>query len=151
MVSRILLSAVVLFFAVTGAAFSEPKQVLLLRSFGRDFGPWNEIARSIREELGRQSPDPIDVFEASLPTARSADGEEGPFADYLRALFLKRQLDLVITTGAPAADFIRQHRQQLFPSVPALYTGLEQWRVPLDALTANNAVVVINNDFPGVI
>jgi signal transduction histidine kinase len=136
---------------MTGAAFSEPKRVLLLHSFGRDFGPWNEIARSIREELGRQSPDPIDFFEASLATARSADEEEGPFVDYLRALLVKRLLDLVITTGAPAADFIRQHRQQLFPSVPALYTGLEQRRVPLDALTVNDAVVAINNDFPGVI
>jgi signal transduction histidine kinase len=148
---RILLSTVVLLFATTGAVASEPKRVLLLESFGRDFGPWNEIEKSIREELRNQSPDSIEFFEASLATARSADGEEGPFVEYLRTLFVKHRLDLVIANGAPAADFIRQHRQQLFPSVPALFTGLEQRRVPLDALTANDAVVAFNNDFPGLI
>jgi signal transduction histidine kinase len=147
MVSRTLLGTIVLLFAMTGAAFSEPKRVLFLHSFGPDFAPWNEYARSIREELGRQSPDPIDIFEASLATARSPEEEEVPFVNYLRALFIKRQLDLVITTGAPAANFVQRHRQQLFPSVPALYTGLEQRRVPFDTLTANDAVVAATNDF----
>jgi signal transduction histidine kinase len=147
MISRILLSAVVLLLAMTGAAFSEPKRVLLLHSFGRDFPPWNEYARTIREELGRQSPEPVDIFEASLATARFADDEEGPFVDYLHALFFKRQLDLVVTIGGPAADFFQRHRQQLFPSIPAVYTGLEQRRVPINSLTANDAVVANTNDF----
>src|ERR1700730_3519381 len=143
---RIVFTAFVLLIAMTGSALSGPKRVLLLQSFGRDFGPWNEIEQSIREELRNQSPDSIDFFEASLATARTADGEEGPFVEYLRTLFVKHRLDLVIANGAPAADFIRQHRQQLFPAVPALFTGLEQRRVPLDALTANDAVVAFNND-----
>jgi signal transduction histidine kinase len=146
MVFSVLLSTVVLFFALTGAAFSEPKRVLLLHSFGRDFAPWNEYARTIREELGLQSKEPIDIFEASLATARSADVEEGPFVEYLRALFSKNQLDLVITIGAPAVNFLQQHRSQLFPSVPAVHTGLEQRRVPLSALTANDTVVAVSID-----
>ena len=146
MVFRVLLSTVVLLFAMTGAAFSEPKRVLLLHSFGRDFAPWNEYARTIREELGLQSKEPIDIFEASLATARSADVEEGPFVEYLRALFSKNQLDLVITIGAPAVNFLQQHRSRLFPSVPAVHTGLEQRRVPLNALTANDTVVAVSID-----
>jgi signal transduction histidine kinase len=146
MVLRVLLSTVALFFAMTGAAFSEPKRVLLLHSFGRDFAPWNEYARTIREELGLQSKEPIDIFEASLATARSADVEEGPFVEYLRALFSKNQLDLVITIGAPAVNFLQQHRSQLFPSVPAVHTGLEQRRVPLSALTANDTIVAVSID-----
>src|SRR2546430_8608220 len=107
------LGAIVLLFAMTGAAVSEPKRVLLLHSFGRDFAPWNEYARTIREELGLQSKEPIDIFEASLATARSADAEEGPFVEYLRALFSKDQLDLVITVGAPAVSFLQRHRSEL--------------------------------------
>jgi hypothetical protein len=102
---RILLSTVVLLLAMTGAALSEPRRVLLLHSFGPNFAPWNEYARAIREELRLQSKEPIDIFEASLATARSADKEEGPFVEYLRALFSKDQLDLVITIGAPAVNF----------------------------------------------
>jgi signal transduction histidine kinase len=151
MVFSVLLSTVVLFFALTGAAFSEPKRVLLLHSFGRDFAPWNEYARTIREELGRQSPEPTDIFEASLATARFAEDEEGPFVDYLRALFVKRQLDLVIAIGAPAVNFLQRHRQQLFPSTPMLITALEQRRVALTALTPNDTVVATTVDFAGAV
>jgi signal transduction histidine kinase len=151
MVFSVLLSTVVLFFALTGAAFSEPKRVLILHSFGRDFAPWNEYARTIREELGRQSPEPTDIFEASLATARFAEDEEGPFVDYLRALFVKRQLDLVIAIGAPAVNFLQRHRQQLFPSTPMLITALEQRRVALTALTPNDTVVATTVDFAGAV
>jgi signal transduction histidine kinase len=149
--SRILLSAVVFLLAMTQPAFSEPKRVLLLHSFGRDFSPWSEYARTFREELVRQSPDATDVYEASLATARFADDQEGPFIDYLNALFGKRRLDLIVTIGGPAANFIQQHRKQLFPSVPALYTALENRVVSQNALTANDAVVAVDNDFPVII
>jgi len=150
MKARIFLGAILL-LAMTGAAFSEPKRVMLLHSFGRDFAPWNEYARTIREELGQQSKEPVDIFEASLATARFAEDEEGPFVDYLHALFVKRQLDLVIAIGAPAANFLQRQRQKLFPSVPAVYTGLEQRRVPFYALTENDAVVAVSIDLAGAI
>ncbi len=149
--SRNFLGALVLLFAMTGAAVSEPKRVLLLHSFGREFAPWNEYARTIREELVLQSKEPLDIFDASLATARSSDLVEGPFVEYLRALFSKRQLDLVIPIGAPAVNFVLQHRSRLFPSVPAVHTGIEQRRVPLDALTANDAVVAVSKDLNGAI
>ncbi len=148
---RLLLSVVVLLLAMTGEAFSEPKRVMLLHSFGRDFAPWNEYAKVVREELGRQSKEPIDIFEASLATARFAEDEEGPFVDYLHALFVKRKLDLVISIGAPAANFLQRHRQTLFPSVPAVYTGVEQRRVSVEALTQNDAVVAVSLDLAGAI
>jgi signal transduction histidine kinase len=148
--ARIFLGAILL-LAMTGAAFYEPKRVMLLHSFGRDFAPWNEYARTIGEELARQSKEPVDIFEASLATARFAEDEEGPFVDYLRALFVKRQLDLVIAIGAPAANFLQRQRQKLFPSVPAVYTGLEQRRVPFTALTEKDAVVAVSIDLPGAI
>jgi signal transduction histidine kinase len=148
---RILLSTVVLLLAMTGAALSEPKRVLLLHSFGRDFAPWNEYARTLHEELIRQSPDPIDLYEASLATARSADDQESPFVGYLSALFSKRRLDLVVAIGGPAVNFVQRHRQEVFPSTPAVYTALEHRRVSLSALTANDAVVAPANDFPVII
>jgi signal transduction histidine kinase len=146
---RILVSALVLLFAMAGEAFSEPRRILLLHSFGPEFSPWNQLARILREELRRQSKVPLDIFEASLATARYAGDEEGPFADYLQALFAKRRLDLVITIGSPAATFVRRNRQQLFPSTPALYAGLDQRRVP--PLTENDAVVAVALDPAGTV
>jgi signal transduction histidine kinase len=134
---------------MTGVACSEPKRVLLLHSFGSEFAPWNEHARLLREELRRQSREPVDIFEASLATARYAGDDEGPFVDYLRALFARRRLDLVITIGAPAVEFFQRYRQQLFPASPALYTGLDQERIP--PLTANEAAVAVANDPAGTV
>ena len=66
----------------------EPKRVLMLHSFGRDFRPWSEYARSIKAELERQSPWPLDLQEHTLLTARFNDpGPEAPFVDYLRSLY----------------------------------------------------------------
>jgi len=151
MVFSVVLSTVVLFFAITGAALSEPRRVLLLHSFGRDFAPWNEYARTIREELDRQSTEPVDIFEASLATARFADDDEAPFVDYLRALFAKRKLDLIVTIAAPAASFFQRHRQELFPSTPMLITALEQRRVAPTALTANDTVIATTINFAGAV
>ena len=76
-----------------GAVAAEPKRVLVLHSFGRDFKPWSEYAKSIREELARQSPWPLDITDYSLVTARSSDEDpEAAFVEYLRAVFAKRPL-----------------------------------------------------------
>jgi hypothetical protein len=131
---------------------AEPKRVLVLHSFGQNFAPWNEYARQIRAELVRQNDGPVDVYEATLSTARSADEDaEGPFAEYLRSLFANRRLDLVVTIGAPAARFFQKYRQHTVPAAPALFTAVEQRVVPRQSLTANDAVVALDIDLSGII
>jgi signal transduction histidine kinase/ABC-type uncharacterized transport system substrate-binding protein len=144
---RILLSTVVLLLVMTGAARSEPKRVLILYPFGRDFVPWSQYAKSFREELLRQSPEGIDLYETSLVSARSDDAEEGPFVDYVRALFAKRQPDLVVAISSPAIRFIQRHREHLFPSVPAVHMGVDQRRISRIALTEHDALVASDVDF----
>ena len=41
---------------------SEPKRVLVLHSFGREFAPFSVFANQFRTELARQSPVPVDFF-----------------------------------------------------------------------------------------
>jgi hypothetical protein len=85
-------AALVIFLAVSlgcPAGFAaESKRVMLLHSFGLDFKPWREYAKSIRSELVRQSPWPLDIVEHSLITARFSDqNPEAPFVEYLRAQY----------------------------------------------------------------
>jgi signal transduction histidine kinase len=116
-----------LFFAVSGDAIAAPKRVLLLHSFAPDFPPWTEYSRSLRAELFRRMPREIDLFEATLETARIPGNlDDGPFAEYLGALFKDRPLDLVITVSGPASKFLQRHRQRLFLKTPMLFTSLEQ-------------------------
>src|SRR5450631_1052251 len=92
-----------LFFAFSGDAIAAPKRVLLLHSFPQDFPPWSEYSRNVRSELFRKLPREIDLFEATLETARIPGNlDDGPFAEYLGALFKERPPDLVITVAAPA-------------------------------------------------
>ena len=89
-----------------GAATAEPRRVLLLHAFGHPYSPWSDMAGSFRVELIKQSPEPINLYEVSLDTARVQDPQdEGPFLDYIRALLSGRKLDLIVPVGAPAAFF----------------------------------------------
>jgi signal transduction histidine kinase/ABC-type uncharacterized transport system substrate-binding protein len=144
---RILLGTIALLLVMTGAALSEPKRVLILHPFGRDFVPWSQYAKAFREELLRRSPEGIDLYETSLASARSNDIDEGPFVDYVRALFAKRQPDLVVAISSPAIRFIQKHREHLFPSVPAVYMGVDQRRISRIALTEHDALVASDVDF----
>lgn len=144
--------AMLLFFATLAAAAAEPKRVLLLHSFGQDVKPWSEYAKAIRAELNRQSPWPLDLYEYSLVTARFSDeNPEVPFAAYLGALFAKRQPDLIVSIGAPAAGFVQRHRQKLFPTTPMLLTVVDQRRVQYSVLTANDAVLAVAINYFGAI
>ncbi len=148
----LLLAAVLFMLAPIEAATAQPKRVMLLHSFGREFKPWSEYATTIREELNRQSLWPLDITEHSVVTARSSDEDpEAAFAEYLRALFAKRPLDLIVSLGAPAAAFVQRHRQQLFATTPMVFTAVEVRRVRYSDLTANDAVVAVRTDHLPVI
>ena len=93
--------------ASSSPAFGEPKRVLMLHSFGRDFRPWSEYAREIRAALERQSPGTLDLQEHVLLSARfNSPGPEAPFVDYLRSLYAGRTPDIVVSIGAFAVRFV---------------------------------------------
>ena len=130
------------------ALAAEHKRVMLLHSFGQDFKPWSEYAKDIRAELKRQSPWPLDIIENSLVTARFSDEDpEAPFVEYLTALFAKRPLDVIVSIGAPAADFVQRHRRRLFPTTPMVLTAVDQRRVQYSNLTGNDVAVAVNINY----
>ena len=130
------------------ALAAEPKRVMILHSFGRDFKPWNEYARTIRTELERQSPWRLDITDHSLMSARSSDEDsEAPFVEYLRALHAKKPLDLIVSIGAPAASFVQRHRVGLFANTPMVFTAVDERRVQSSLLTPSDAVVAVRIDY----
>ena len=135
-------------FACQVASAAEPKRIMLLHSFGPDFKPWSEYAKDIRAELGRQSPWPLDIIENSLVTARFSDeNPEAAFVDYLSALFAKHPLDVIVSIGAPAAGFVQRHRQRLFPTIPMVFTAVDQRRVQFSNLTRNDVAVAVDINY----
>src|ERR1700750_1654452 len=143
-----LLALIAFAFAADSRAATEPKRVLLLHSFGPQFVPWVFFAGHFREELIRQMPGQIDLYEASLDGARfQQPDEQRPIIDYLTALFEKRKLDVIVTIGAPATFFVQKYRAQFFPSVPMVIGAPEQRAIDYATLTANDAPVPVKLDF----
>jgi signal transduction histidine kinase len=145
-------AAAVLLSTALQAAAGEPQRVLLLHSYGPHFAPWSAVSGRFREELIKQSPNAIDLYEASLETARLAQApDEIPFVDYLRSLFAGRDLNLVVAMGAPAARFVQRYRTEVFASTPLLITGADQRFVSTAALTWNDAAVATTLDLSKLI
>lgn len=144
--------AILLLIAIpfaTSVQSAESKRVVILHSFGRDFRPWGEYARKIRGELDRLSTWQLDIQDHSLVSARfSNDDPEAAFIAYLNSLNEQHEPDLIISIGAPAADFLQRNRSRLFPATPAILTAVEQRRVVGADLSDNDTVVAVAHDFP---
>ena len=142
------LAVALLLATLKGQADVAPKRVLMLHSFGLRFKPWTDYAEGIRSEMSRKSKTPVDYHDHSLLNARlGADKSDDPFVDYLDAVYSKIAPDLIIAFGAPAASFVQQNRECLFPGKPMLFTAIEGRRVQRDKLTENDTVVATHNDF----
>ncbi|MGH9388684.1 MAG: ATPase, partial [Vicinamibacteria bacterium] len=77
--------------------------MLILHSFGRDFGPNSDVASSFETELARLYPGTVEFYEASLETARFAETtNETPLVGYLDSLFAEQPMDLLVSVGGPA-------------------------------------------------
>jgi signal transduction histidine kinase len=132
------------------AAPANPKRVLMLHSFGPDFG--DEYAKDLRAEIDRRLPGEVDLYESWLISARFATREgDTAFASYLKALFSDHPLDLVVTLGAPAADFVEKYRQPLFAATPVLLTDIEERRVARVHPGANDTAVPFSVDVSALV
>jgi signal transduction histidine kinase len=131
------------------AADPDPKRVMMLHSFGPRFKPWSDYEQYIRSEISRRWQKPIDFIDQSLVNTRLDDEDvEAIFAEYLRTLYTRRPVDLIVAIGAPAAAFVQRYRGRLFPATPMVFTAVEQRRVQYAKLTENDTVVAVAHDFP---
>src|ERR1044072_6391868 len=90
----------ILLLALKDFAARDAQRILLMHSFGPTFAPWNAISARLRDELRKQSPYPVDSYEASLQGERFAETpDQAPFLDYLRGLFEGRDLDMMVAIG----------------------------------------------------
>jgi hypothetical protein len=145
----LLAMATALTTSTSSRADVEPKRILMLHSFGLRFKPWTDYAQFIRSEITRRSQRSVDFHDHSLLNARLADDKsDGPFVDYLHAVYAQKPPDLILALGAPAANFVQRYRHRIFPGTPMVFTAVEQRRVEYDKLTDNDTVVPVAHDFP---
>src|SRR5262245_36195413 len=126
---RLILRATVpiLLLASISAAADGPTRLLLLDSYERDFPPFDVFKSVFRSELEKQLSKPVAFFEVSVEPARfGRDPDEQPLLNYLVSTFREQRPDLIVTIGGPATKFAQKHRDQLVPSTPLLFAGVDE-------------------------
>jgi signal transduction histidine kinase len=146
-----LIGGLLLVLATSIVAHAEaPKRVLMLHSFGPEFG--DLYAKDMRVQLGRHFPGRLELYEEWLVSARFTNSkEDAAFASYLRAAFADHPIDLVITLGAPAANFLQKYQRSLFDTIPELLTDVEERRASRSSLPPNETAVAISVSFPTLV
>jgi signal transduction histidine kinase len=146
------LVVVLLWFSAVAAA-AEPKRVLVIHSFGRDFAPYNGVASELRRELPRLLGGPVVFHEVSLDAERGGPPEdERPLVEYLKERSQNRgePPDLVVAIANPSAVFSLRHRNELFPGRRLLVTGIDRRRLDKLSLRPLDGAVSVDLDFTGM-
>src|SRR5215831_7853210 len=133
--------------ASSGDAASEAKQILVVQSFDQAQLTFGRLTDGLKVELSRRFPQSFNFVQFSLepPGFREAT-DEGVVA-YLRSLFAgHRSPDLIVTIGAPAAQFVQRHGQQLFPGTPTLLAGVDERFLRNTSLPTDVAAVAVRHD-----
>ena len=106
------------------------KRVLVVHSFVNAAPPFTTHSTAFEKTLTKEMGEPIDFDEISLDTARYAESEmQEALVDYMQRRNTRWQPDLVVPVGSPAAIFVAQYRDRLFPETPIVYCGLDQRRL----------------------
>ena len=99
----------------------------LVHSFGSAAPPFTVQSTAFETELVEKMGDRVDLDEVSLDMARYADRDmQEAIVDYLQKRQAKWQPDLVVPIGSPAAIFVANYRDRLFPETPILYATLDR-------------------------
>ena len=129
------------------AEAAEPKRVVILHSYGRDFAPFNATGSVLRTELASQLHGPVVFLEASLESERAGDPvDERPIVDFLLSGAADKPPDLVVIIGAPALRFYLRSRPRLFPQARVLVTAIDPRMVPAGKLEPTDVVVSVRLD-----
>ncbi|MBG0776835.1 MAG: PAS domain S-box protein [Desulfovibrionaceae bacterium] len=103
-------------------AVPHARRVLYLSSYHAGLKYSDDIFRGIRDGLGRTGP--IDLLVEYMDSKRFSSPEHFRrlYQGY-RSKFAGIRFDLVLASDDNALDFLRQHRDDLFPGAPVVFCG----------------------------
>jgi len=104
----------------------EHREVILLYSFGRDFGTYTEVAENFKIALTQTCPSPVEILEVSMaPLLSLPTPDDGPLLSYILSLAMREPRTLIVSIGGPAARFLIRNRATLLPVAKLLAGGVD--------------------------
>jgi signal transduction histidine kinase len=138
------------------AAASEPdtpKLVVVLYPHGSDGAPGIlQINRAIKSIFASEAPWRIEICNEYIAAVRLRDGDfKQAQVSFLRQKYAGRKVDLVIAATSTSLDFLLEHRDELFPSVPVVFATADQREVTAHLLPPDVIGVPIRKDLDGTL
>jgi signal transduction histidine kinase len=110
------------------------------------------VQRALRETFAAQSDEQVDVYDEFLELAGPAPNDLLQLqAEFLRRKYAGRKVDLVITWVSPALDFALEHRREIFPGVPIIFSTVEERETKSRKLPPDVIGVPVNLDLKGTL
>lgn len=111
----------------TARSDAEPKNVLVLNSYHKGYR-WSDLIMRGIEETFAATPERVELWIEYLDTKRFPDQSnlDDLFTLY-RQKFHTHRFDAIITSDENALNFLFQHRNELFPGVPIVFSGIDRF------------------------
>jgi len=101
-----------------------PRSVLTITLGPESFPSSPVLDAAIRESLASRPDVPIDYFAEYLESDLFPEQASPALRDYIRQKFQGRRIDLVIAVTDTSLRFVLDHRDDLFPGAPVIFSGL---------------------------
>lgn len=112
---------------VSASEVPKSREILILHSYHPGFPPTDEIMKGMQETLG-DSGDSINFHVEYLDTKRHPDPEYFTYVldAILHYKLQNRFFDLVLVSNNEALNFVVEHKADLFPETPIVFSGVVQ-------------------------
>lgn len=126
---------VVLLAVLAGQAVADDvDRVLVLHSYGLDFKWTLDLDRAVREVLDAETPGPVTVHSETLDAKyHSGVTYMDAAVRFLAQKYEQWSFDVVIVTDNFALEFARAGRDRLWPDVPLVFAGINNYTPELVA------------------
>ena len=112
----------------------QPKRVLVLYWYNKDF-PGNVLFDKAFQEVLKSQSEDIQYYPEYLESNRfPGDAQAEVLFDYLRRKYAGVPLDVIVPVSDPPTDFIFKRRKDFFPNTPVVFAAIK--RLTPEQLTA---------------
>jgi ABC-type uncharacterized transport system substrate-binding protein len=147
--NRRLLLVFLLLALVPGLAEAQlpAKRVLVVYSHEREMAMYAGFDRALRARLPSGVAQPIEFYTEYLDLMRFAEPLQRQKAvDYFRVKYSGPRIDLIVTVGSLAFDFILENGDAIFPGIPIVFASVNASRLAQMTLKENITGVGVKRD-----
>ncbi len=123
----IILIMVLQIFSWVEASVTHPVKVAVINSYHQGYDWSDKVIQGVLERL-HASNYPIDIHVEHLDLKRlPIDNHEELVTSFLKRKYKGSNFDLIILVDNPAFDLVLRHRNDLFPNVPIVFAGINNF------------------------